>query len=258
MECKCSVGTKANDQQVLRCINNFTYRGRIVLRRLDEDLRGVKVLMNGRWIGTVDKQDAPVLARYLKEQRTKQEISFQTSISYNEQAQEFIVATDTGRVLRPLFVISTELDERRVVKSCRLNITRKDIEEVQGKSDGWRRLLTNDKRLIEYVDPYEEEQSLICMDLQHYQKNLRLVEDVQAGRAYEQLPLAYTHMELHPCLMLSAICSLIPFPDHNQAPRNLFQASMGKQAVGIYALNFDKRFDTQGINVLHYPMKPLC
>lgn len=222
MECKCSVGTKDNDREVLRCINNFTCHGRVALRRLDEELSGVKVLMNGRWIGTVDKMDAPFLVQYLKSQRTQQKISYQTSISYNEQAQEFIVATDTGRVLRPLFVISTELNEQRVVKKCTLNITKNDINAVYQTPDGWKKLLMNEKRLIEYVDPYEEEQSLICMDLQHYTKNLQLISDVQNGHNYSQLPLAYTHMEIHPCLMLSAICSLIPFPDHNQAPRNLF------------------------------------
>ena len=58
--------------------------------------------------------------------------------------------------------------------------------------------------------------------------------------------------------MLSAIAAIIPFPDHNQSPRNLYQSSMGKQAVGIYALNFNKRFDTSGINVMHYPQRPLA
>ncbi|ORD97915.1 RPC2 [Hepatospora eriocheir] len=66
-----------------------------------------------------------------------------------------------------------------------------------------------------------------------------------------------THLEISEISILGNIVASVPFPDHNQSPRNTYQCAMGKQAIGHIATNVKKRFDN-AILQLNYTQRPLA
>ncbi|MFB6246615.1 MAG: DNA-directed RNA polymerase subunit B'' [Candidatus Pacearchaeota archaeon] len=188
-----------------------------------ESEEGNDVIMNGKFIGTVD--DYQQFTEKVKEKRREGELPEELSVRSDDGFKNVVISTEPGRVMRPVIV----------VENGQPKITDNHLVQIQQGELNWQDLL--DKKFIEYLDASEEENTLVAM----YQ---------------EELTPEHTHLEIDPSSVFGTVTSLVPYGNHNQSSRLNRGSKTKKQSLGLYAANYHSRLDTD-VSVMEYPQKPI-
>ena len=195
------------------------------------------IYVNGILLGITDKLDE-CYDELIRMKYDQQLFSDQVSITKEPEEHELRIFCDHGRFMRPLINVlkkeKCDEDEKGDDAHPLFPTLKKEHLKMS-----WTELIEND--IIRYIDSNEVEASLIAM----YPSDL-----------IEHSTQPYNYCEIHPSTMLGVCSAVIPYPEHNQCPRLVYEASMMKQALGVYALSHRQRFDTI-THVMHYPQKPL-
>jgi len=221
-----------------------------------------KVMVNGSWVGCVEKPSE--IEQKIKLYRRVGLLPIYMSVFWNIIENTLFIYTDGGRLTRPIYYI----DEGRP-SYARQNI----LDLILANKFTWHKLLNgfSNKRasgkeelnksqvydsvselygtssitslketmsVIEYIDNAESEGALIAM----HQNKLG--------------SKPFTHIEIHPSLILGVMGNQVVFPENNQLPRDLFACGQMKQAVSLYHSNYQNRIDKMGV-VLNTGQIPL-
>lgn len=213
--------------------------------------RFVKVFINEAPYGITDKVFQ--IKSQLREMRFIGEIDKTVSFVFDTFSNEFHIYTDGGRLIRPYLTVTNN----------KLNFKPSMLDAVTT----WDEFLAKYPNVIEFLDK-EEEQHMMLAIFPEYLDKARYTIENSKGRTEAEIDkinrtnryddnvfVRYSHCEINPAMMLGLISSNIPFPDHNQSPRGIFQYNQARQAMGMYASNYRHRIDTSYI--LYHPQIPI-
>ncbi|XP_018649803.1 putative dna-directed RNA polymerase I subunit [Schistosoma mansoni] len=214
-------------QSVLENIGNWLSTHKLRPIELSRQLFGVAeqqnalpVLLDGRligWLSTLD--EAKRLALELRNSKVDPNCK---NIPHTMEIT-LVPSTDVGSQYPGLYLFAGGSRLLRPVKNlqCPKNSAGKDV--------------------IEWIGTFEQ---------------VYLNISVKEEELSERSPIDRSHIEIAPENIFSFVAGLIPYPDFNQSPRNMYQCQMAKQTMGHSCYTWRNRSDAKAYR-LFTPQSPL-
>ncbi len=168
----------------------------------------IRCFINGMWYGMIHSDKVLAALDELRKAKRAGRIHIFTGILWKAKTRELWISTEAGRIIRPVYYAPAL---REIAENPSL------LAQVE-RCKSWDELLMWEspagRHLVEYIDPGESDGVYIAMTPE------KALEDETT-----------THAEIHPCTVLGTTGSFIPFPDHNQSPRNAYQCLWEEEEV---------------------------
>ncbi len=260
------ISSSTNPEPIVACLYE---RGWVIPcseMRTDLQIVGISVNINNGIIGyTLTPFE---LVKVLKLMKWTGCLPAMSSVGFNIRNRSVFLYVDEGRPTRPLVHLnqgSFSITEGDVIPLEALNT---------GVKKGWRDLVlgTYPKTAAAgisttgFTDPFLETPGNIPLtqyidELKPYAGLIEYIDPYEQNEAFiinfpEHLTPEASHMEIHPCTIVSVVNGMVPFANFNQSPRNQLSCSQSKQGLGMYATNFQNRYDNAA-NILCYGEAPL-
>lgn len=236
-----------------------------------------KLLVNGKFLGWCD---GPATRTFLLDKRRNGELYYDISLVL--EGGYLHVDMSPSRLIRPLLIVS---DKRLVLDAKNLRgqpIPRLMAEGALEYLSPWEQeqkeikvapnvqaITDRENRKNDLIESVRKAKlDLVAFDAGEEVKigkekvtsRSSLEDRIRDSQSYldkfNAINHEYTHCELDDSAILGVAASTIPWPNHNQAPRNVYQVAMGKQALGVYHANHANRFDGK-MKVLAFPQRAM-
>ena len=223
-------------------------------------LAAAVVQINGGTVGFT--MDPLGLTRVLRLMKWTACMSPTASISFNTTERTVRILLDEGRPIRPLWHLGGQGEAflERLPKLMEMSWSSLVFGTYPGTA-------ANAKlRSVRFIDPLGAKADATFAD---YETELGSVagfieycDPVEMNEAYiswwgADLTPDHTHSEIHPSTLTGLMASMIPYSNHNQAPRNQLSNSQSKQGIGTMVTNIGNRYDTYS-HQLCYGEAPIC